>query len=224
MRNIGNFLRALARALKATVLVPVIVGDEIIGWVMRSLGGAAPDTQETIEVSDATAEVALQAVEDKRRDREREQKRGKLLEASIGHGVKNACAIIDSGGVLHDRFFEGCAEEPWILAWVRSLDEGHRLSIASMTSDAVLAHIKGLREQIHLPSYREFDRLAADERVAAQTESRRTMGWSAHNHFYDMLEDVIERGEVDYVCQFDLWIEAQRRAGVPADEMDYAAA
>ena len=224
MRKIGNFLRAIMRALKTTVRIPVLAAGGAVDWVWATLfgGPVMPDeTEEVAEIPDAQAALAKSAIENDQRDRERAEKLAAIARAQLPLLVKRACGLIDMGGEISERDFAESPDALSITPWIRCLDESDRRTIRHMPDDTLLAHLDGRREQDCLPSYQRFDLEEAKVKIAEAAESERTKGWSAVERFRDALEQAVANGVYDLVDHVALWIEAQRAAGIPEDMIDH---
>lgn len=224
MRKFGNFLRALFRALRTTVKIPVLVAGGAVEWVWQTVfgGPAMPDEIEHVaEIPDTEAALARSAVEDDQRVRERAEKKAAIARAQLPRLVKNACGLIDMGGQLDERIFAENPDALYIVPWIKCLDDGERRTIRHMPDDTLLAHLNGRREQDCLPSYQSFDLEEAKVRIAEAAEAARTAGWSAVELFRDALERAVADGIYDLVDHISLWIEAQRAAGIPEDMIDH---
>lgn len=224
MRKFGNFLRAMFRALSATVRIPVVVAGETVGWVWRTLfGGPAEEdeSEQVAEIPDSKAALAKSAVDDDQRDREREEKQAAIARAQMPRLVKNACGMLDMDGQIDERIFAGNLDAMSIIPWIQCLSDGDRRTIRHMPDDTLLAHLSGRKERDCLPSYQDFDLEEAKIRIAEAAEERRTAGWSAVERFRDALEQAVADGVYDLVDHIALWIEAQRAAGIPEDMIDH---
>ena len=181
MRKFGNFLKALFRALKTTVRIPVVVAGEAVDWVWQTLfgGPAQPDeTEQVAEIPDAQAALAKMAIEDDQRDRERADKMAAIARAQLPLLVKRACGMIDLGGEIDERMFAENPDALSIIPWIRCLSDGDRRTIRHMPEDTLLAHLSGGKEQDCLPSYQSFDLEEAKLRIAEMKEAARTAGLS----------------------------------------------
>ena len=224
MRKFGSFLKAMFRALSATVRIPVVLAGGTVEWVWQTLFGspAQPDEMEQVaEIPDAEATLAKLAIEDEKRDRERAEKQAAIARSQMPRLVKTACGMIDMGGEISERMFVDNADALRIIPWIRCLSEGDRRTIRHMPDDTLLAHLEGRRERDCLPSYQTFDLEEAKIRIAEMKEAARTTGWSAVERFRDALEQAMADGVYDLVDHVTLWVEAQRAAGIPEDMIDH---
>ncbi|MBC6716936.1 hypothetical protein H9Q09_12025 [Aurantimonas sp. DM33-3] len=221
MGKIGSFLKAIMRALRATVLVPVAVAGGV-EWIWRSVfGGPAPEFDtEIVEVPDAKEAMAVSSLTDDQRDRERSARQTAIAHAALTRLVKQACDLIDDGQELDDAFFDETHDSSWILPWVRSLTDGDRRTIRHMPEATLLGHLSGHRELQCLPSYQNIDLVAAQERIEAMREAERTKDWTTWDHYCELVDEAVERDDIHLIDRRALWVEAQRRAGVPEDEID----
>lgn len=212
MRKFADFLKAVMRALRTTVKVPVVLADGAITWVWQSLFGSparADDVEEIVEIPDAQAVLTRTAIEDEQRDRERAEKLDAIARSQLPYLVRRACGFIDMDGHLDERMFADNCDALWLVPWIRCLDESHRLTIRHMPDDTLLAHLDGRSERDCLPSYQSFDLEEAKLRIAEAAKAERTKDWSAIERPFDALDSAVADGEYDLDDHLPLWIDAQ---------------
>lgn len=208
MRKIGSFLRAIAAALRATVMVPIVIGGEIVGWVWRSLSGQAPvpDIDETVEIPDAAAEVALQQVEDGQRDREREVR----LRPTQAQVLKHVARLRDERRPVDDSVYAHAFDRQKLRHYAAGLDDGDWRTILHMPEATLHRHLT-TADVPGLPAYIKYDYVAGGQRAQAAVEASRTKGWTARQHYRDLLETALAIG-ADHVDQRQLWKKAYAKA------------
>ena len=215
--GIVRVLTAIASALKGGVRLAgeiTAATAEGVAELVASLFRRRAGTEETVEEPDAVGEAALQQIVDRERDRgraERQRTFDKTTTPSPARILKMIAISKDERRAVDDALYDRVTGGWKLRHYASSLTADHWRSILHICDDALHRHLF-IADVPGLPSFVRYDWCAGGKRARSAEEARRTAGWSAVQHYRDLLADALASGEED-VDQRMLWNLACQRAG-----------